>query len=108
MILCDDFYFEGCITKLYRNGRDKTLLSGPCYETSMQIYGGSSGGPVFGPSGRVIGVNSTGYDDFPVSHFVPVSEIVDISISGVRISSDMSKDLYISEMIERDLIRVQH
>ena len=108
VILCSDFHTEGWIAKLYRHGRDRTFLPGPCYETSMQIYGGSSGEPVFGPSGRVIGVNSTGYDEFAVSHFIPVSEIIGIDISGVRLSSNRDNDLSIADMVERDLIRVQH
>lgn len=62
--------FAGKITKHYPNGRDRGLLTWPCYETDMEIKRGASGGPVFvsGSSGVVFAVNCTGFDPHVVSH----------------------------------------
>ena len=73
----------GEIVKHYPNGRDKVLLPHNCYETSVLINGGASGGPVIS-NGLVIGVNSTGYDvedgQKPISFITPISEIFNLPI----------------------------
>jgi len=51
--------FEGRLIEEFPTGRDKSILPNPCWQTSMHIYSGASGGPVFNLEGRVIGVNST-------------------------------------------------
>ena len=52
----------GYVNIVYPQGRDRVLLPGPCMETSIDIRGGMSGGPVFNSLGRVCGVNSTSLD----------------------------------------------
>ena len=74
-----DFY-EGRIVEYLSNGRDRVMLPGPCYRTDMVIHHGASGGPVAGPSGRVFGRNSTGFDgtnDFYISR---INEIFSLEI----------------------------
>ena len=70
--------YRGRITKHYPEGRDRVLLPGPCYETDMEIKGGSSGGPVFisGSSGFVFGVNSTGMEPHCFSHVTSLAPLV--------------------------------
>jgi hypothetical protein len=70
--------YRGRITKHYPEGRDRVMLPGPCYETDMEIKGGSSGGPVFisGSSGFVFGVNSTGMEPHCFSHVTSLSPLV--------------------------------
>jgi hypothetical protein len=55
-------FYEGRIVGYLANGRDRVMLPGPCYRTDMVIHHGASGGPVADPSGRVFGINSTGFD----------------------------------------------
>lgn len=73
-------YFDGVIKNYYPNGRDSYLLPGACVETTMHIHGGASGGPVFGPGGRVFGINSTGVDGTDISFVSLISCIKDMHI----------------------------
>ncbi|MEE9148547.1 MAG: hypothetical protein V3U27_14230 [Candidatus Tectomicrobia bacterium] len=73
--------FSGRITKYYPEGRDRGLLSWPCYETDMEVKSGASGDPVCisGSSGVVFAVNCTGTTPHSVSHvssLVPLVSIV--------------------------------
>jgi hypothetical protein len=70
--------YRGRITRHYPEGRDSVMLPGPCYETDMEIKGGSSGGPVFisGSSGFVFGVNSTGMEPHCFSHVTSLAPLV--------------------------------
>lgn len=70
--------FEGRITAHYPAGRDRGLLSWPCYETDMEIKGGASGGPVLvsGSKGVVFGVNCTGTEPHSVSHVTSLAPLV--------------------------------
>jgi hypothetical protein len=78
-------YYDGQITDYFPLGRDRVLLPGPCYQTSMIIHGGASGGPVFSPNGLVFGVNSTGFDGTDVSFVSRIHEIFALSIDDVVI-----------------------
>lgn len=80
-----DFY-DGRIVQHQPQGRDKIVLPGPCYQTSMVIRGGASGGPVIGKSGRVFAINSTGYDGADDISFVSrIDEIVNLMIPSINL-----------------------
>lgn len=81
-------YFEGMIEGHFPEGRDKTLLPGPCFQTSMSIHGGASGGPVFGPHGFVIGINSTGYDDSNLSFVSCISSLLDLRLANLKLAGE--------------------
>jgi len=78
-------YQFGEVVEYFPNGRDKTFLPGPCYQTTILVEGGSSGGPVFNKEGKVVGINSTGYEgvDPPLSFITPISEIFEFRIPYV-------------------------
>lgn len=96
----------GRITKFYPRGRDRVFLPGPCYEAELQVYGGSSGGPVIDMRGAIIGVTNTGFAEFPISHFTPVSEILDIKFHNT-INGNNGKELTIDWLIENNYIEIQ-
>jgi Trypsin-like peptidase domain len=73
-------FFEGVLTEHHPQGRDKVLLPGPCFRTTMVIHGGASGGPVIGPNGTVFAVNSTGVEGEALSHVSCISEVLDLAI----------------------------
>lgn len=73
-------WYFGEVTEEYLNGRDSVLMPGLCYEATIKILQGASGGPVGNSDGHVCGVNSTGYDTFDVSYITPISEIFNMKV----------------------------
>ncbi len=73
---------NGIIEEFYPNGTGAFLKS-PCYQTSVLILGGASGGPIL-HKGKVIGINSTAFKQLegetPLSFFTPITEILDMSV----------------------------
>ena len=75
-------FYGGQLEDYYPNGRDKVILLGPCYRTSIIIHGGASGGPVFNHKGRVFGINSTGIDTKdPVSFISRINELLPLPVT---------------------------
>lgn len=74
-------FYEGRIVEYFPNGRDRVMLPGPCYRTDMVIHHGASGGPVAGPSERVFGINSTGFDGTDDFHISRIDEIFSLEIA---------------------------
>lgn len=60
-----------------------SLLRNKCYQTTMKIESGASGGPVL-RNNLVVGVNSTGYDvsedEEPISLISPIELIFDLAV----------------------------
>jgi hypothetical protein len=87
-----DFY-SGKLAEVYLEGRDRCLLPGPCYRTSMHIHGGASGGPVVDPQGRVFGINSTGFGGTDISYVSRINEILPLSIDVEETGSVRRMDM---------------
>ena len=90
---------SGKVVDYHPNGM--TLLKNPCYQTSMNIDHGASGGPVL--KGKyVVGVNSTGMKveegSDPISFITPIGLIEDI---GVR--SNIG-NISVKQLIENGVI----
>jgi hypothetical protein len=92
-------YYEDRIEEYLPAGRDRVMLPGPCWRTSMTIHGGASGGPVFDERGRVFAINSTGFGY--VSSIVPVFEV------AFKAQLEPDKDLVLTsvgQLIQRGII----
>lgn len=95
-------YFEGSLLEHFPHGRDKVVLPGPCFRTSMVIHGGASGGPVVGPSGAVFAVNSTGFENEELSYVTCISAALDLAIPDVKLPGDTTaRTTTLRELIER-------
>ncbi len=95
-----EFYLGMC-KEIHINGF--SLLKNACYQTSIQIKSGGSGGPVFDKDGRVFGICSTGidlHDDGEnISFVTPISPSFNMTLidqNGLQLS--------ITELIERKII----
>ncbi len=98
-------FFVGTLVESFPEGRDHTMLPGPCFQTSMVIHGGASGGPVVGPDGRAFGINSTGFEDDFVSFVSPISEILDLAIPGIVLPGEShARDVTVRELSDRKLV----
>jgi V8-like Glu-specific endopeptidase len=53
---------KGKVIDRYPDGRDKTMLPGPCLAVECKARGGMSGGPVFDSRGFLVGVVSSSYE----------------------------------------------
>jgi S1-C subfamily serine protease len=93
IIECKPGYFVGSLIEAHPSGRDKVMLPGDCFQTSMMIHSGASGGPVMLADGRdskVIGVNSTGYDNDNLSYVTPIRAALDLPISQALLPGESS------------------
>lgn len=70
------------------------IVKNACYQTSMQINNGASGGPVF-KGDQVVAVNSSGFelsgDESPLSFVTPIDFILDLNLeddNGLLVSMD--------------------
>lgn len=83
-----------------------SLLKNRCYQTSMHIDHGASGGPVL-RNNLVIGVNSTGYqlaeEDGPLSFITPIDYLLEMTVKNPDGSFTSVIDL-----MKDDSINVQH
>jgi hypothetical protein len=76
-------FYSGVIQDYFPSGRDRAALPAPCFQTSMHIHSGASGGPVFGNDGRVFGINSTGWDGTDLSFVSRIVDILSLRIPGI-------------------------
>jgi hypothetical protein len=75
-----DFY-NGTLQELFTERGPSAKLIPPYYQTSIHLYGGSSGGPVFNMDGEVFGVASCSYDGAEDIAFVtPASALLEIQV----------------------------
>lgn len=81
------------------------LLRNRCYQTSMHIENGASGGPVFKKS-YVVGINSTGWlleeGQEPLSYITPIDYIYDL-----QFEFESGKLVTVKELIDQNLIQTK-
>ncbi|WP_457253415.1 S1 family peptidase [Pseudomonas juntendi] len=58
---------KGEVTEVFRNGRDRVMIPGPCFGLKCQTWGGMSGGPAFDLNGNLIGLLTSSYDNDDMS-----------------------------------------
>jgi S1-C subfamily serine protease len=95
----DSWYF-GNVERHYPGGRDRVMLPGRCFQTSMAIHGGASGGPVFDTHGHVYAINSTSVDGGPTF----VSSVLDLLEIGVP--DDVGLKLTVEELAQRNFVAI--
>ena len=84
-LLLSPRYYSGKLMERYPEGRDRAMLPGPCWRTSMVISGGASGGPVFGRDGRVFGINSTGMEETALSWVSRIADLLEVEVGQVAL-----------------------
>lgn len=91
-------FYDGDILADFPHGRDRVLLPGPCYQTSITMHGGASGGPVFSPNGCVFGVNSSGIDGTDISFVSRVTQIFALAVEGISIDGSPARSVPLIEL----------
>lgn len=96
-------FYDGDLVAYFPKGRDSVLLPGPCYQTSITVHGGASGGPVFDQNGEVFGINSTGIMGADISFVSNIKEIFDLAVDGVSIDGGPPR-----RTLVRDIAHARH
>ncbi len=81
-VYINDTWHFGEIEDFHENGI--SILSNPCYQSSMYIQHGSSGGPVMNADGKIIAINSSGSDVgdglAPYSFLTPITHCFELEV----------------------------
>jgi hypothetical protein len=97
----------GTVQAYYPEGRDRTMLPGRCFQTTMDLQGGASGGPVASSDGSVFGINSTGMDGHPISWISSVADLLDLHIHNIRLpSGELRDEISLRELAALGLVAV--
>ena len=78
-------FYDGIVHEYCKKGRDKAIPT-PCFRTSINIHFGASGGPVFGPDGKIFGINTSGFNvekGDSISYVTRINEILLLPINNV-------------------------
>ena len=99
-------FYDGKIIDYFPNGRDRAMLNWPVWETSIEIHGGASGGPVVGEHGRIFAINTSSLEGHPdVSYITPIDFILDAHIENVSLGPGKQPSSYqIRELAKEGII----
>ncbi|MCB7130286.1 MAG: trypsin-like peptidase domain-containing protein [Candidatus Brocadiales bacterium] len=102
--------YEGEIEEEYPHGRDRHMLPSHCFQTTMNLEGGASGGPVGFGDGSIFGINSTGIPGQPPVSFVSsASDLLELSLNNVRLlDGQIRSEISIAELVSLGLVIVNH
>lgn len=99
--------FEGTIEAYHLRGRDSVMLPGRCFQTSMDIRAGASGGPVAFGEGWVFGINSTGMEGVPVGFISSVEDLFELEVGRIRLpDGEIRERATVHELAEIGLVAV--
>jgi hypothetical protein len=77
-------FYDGFLQEVFEQRGPSGKLNPPYYLTTIHLYGGSSGGPVFNTDGHVFGVASSSYDGMEDVAFVtPIRPIFDLELHDI-------------------------
>jgi len=102
--------YSGIVEDYFPNGRDAYMLPGRCFQIGMNSAGGASGGPVAYGKGSVFAILSSGMEGSPPTSFVSsVTDLLDISLSRIRLSDGLVHDrVSIEELVSLGLVIFDH
>lgn len=102
-----EFTFTGKISKgkvVDFHEKGTSVLRNRCYQTTLNIKSGASGGPVL-KGGYIVGVNSSSFDlpdnEEPISFITPIDYILDLSVK------EDGKIISVKELIENKYIKTK-
>lgn len=97
----------GFMKKHHPAGRDRVLMPTACFQTSMELLGGASGGPVGFGDGNIFGINSTGYEGTDISFVSSITDLWPLKLYDVCLpSGNVVKEITIKELIDVGLVAV--
>lgn len=103
-------FYAGAVVECFPDGRDRVMLPGPCYQTTMHLHGGASGGPVFdSQTGRVCGINCTSLSGATDVSFVSmIHKLLEIDIEGVVLDARRGEEtVRLSQLVALGHVRFE-
>ncbi len=95
---------EGRIEEHLPEGRDRVMLPSNCYQTSMPVAGGASGGPVGFGDGSVFALNSTESPAAACSFVSSVVDLLPLRIPNVHLFGELRAEISIQELADMGLV----
>jgi len=78
-------FYNGTLQQYFLGSGPSAKLVPPYFLTNIHLYGGSSGGPVFGPDGHVFGIASCSYDGAEdIAYVTPIKPIYEIELKDTN------------------------
>lgn len=78
------FFSQGLVTNVFLEGRDKSILPGPCLEVGCGALSGMSGGLALDRRGYVVGVVSTSFGEQGPSYISLVNSVFELPFPILR------------------------
>ncbi|RPJ19325.1 MAG: serine protease [Planctomycetaceae bacterium] len=98
---------KGRLSQHYPERRDSVMLPGRCYQTTMDIRGGASGGPVAFGDGSIFGINSTGMEseDEQIGWVSSIADILDLPLNKVQLPDGERREwVTVRELASRGMV----
>jgi len=100
-LILDTNWEFGNILETYPTGRDSVMLPSSCYRTDMKIASGASGGPVINRHGKVIGINSTGFDGTSDSYVSSIVSALELKFPNMHYKDKkLSSETTLKDLLE--------
>lgn len=100
-------FYDGLIVEHHSVRRDAAVLAWPCFQTSIHIHGGASGGPVFDSTGAVFGINTLSMEpQTDISYVTKVRDAFDLPIPTTLTEGGAEQLLPLRELAARGLARI--
>lgn len=93
-------FYDGKLLDYFPNGRDRSTITWPVWETDIHIHAGASGGPVVSDRGTAFAINTSSLDGMTdVSYITPIDFILDGIIDSVQmVNGEPEKSTTIREL----------
>lgn len=93
---------SGRLIRYYPYGRDRRTIPWPCYETSLRVEAGASGGPVFNVErGAAFAINTSSVEgNEDVSFVTPIDVILDAEFESAQTSEGLALPRRVRELAE--------
>lgn len=97
--------FNGKVVEHHIPIRDKVMMPFRCFQTSINVYGGASGGPVF-YEGSVVGVNTSSVEGAEDCSFItPIGYLFDLAVHDALIDGTKYEcAIPVKELVKRRFI----
>jgi S1-C subfamily serine protease len=101
-------HFRGKIVEQFPSGRDRSLLSWPCYQLDFHLHPGASGGPVFDDRGEVFAVNCMSMEpDRNIAYATSIDMVLDAIVGETKINGKAFKEARIRDLVDEGVVLYQ-